>query len=161
MCGHVAHAKCHRDWFCPDINTTNESADEEDHSPILGGGESECPAGCGCRCMDYAEDGFGFVVPPPVPSALTLPPPLLFTRHSFSHGSQRITQMGGPIDEAVTDYAMLSGNLEDDYFGDEAFNEEDEYDEDEAGLLGEGEEKDIPMFDIPNPTVHISEYMGS
>lgn len=31
-CGHVAHAKCHREWF-------------ED------GGEASCPTGCGCICL--------------------------------------------------------------------------------------------------------------
>lgn len=61
-CGHVAHARCHREWF--------SAAAAEDAAPAM------CPAGCGCYCLADGSDGVGASEIPPSPTAGAFPPSL-------------------------------------------------------------------------------------
>lgn len=153
MCGHVAHSKCHRDWFCPDSSSDDESNGDEALY------EKECPAGCGCRCLDYAEDGFGFIVPPPIPPQISLPPPMVISKQSFTLvGNKRISADTG---QGRSGPGSAGGNylgLDEDYFEDEMMDQEDGYDEEDEGILGDGDEEDGTMFELHNPVVHVSEY---
>ena len=152
MCRHVAHAECHRDWFCPDSFSDGDSnADERSR------GEQECPAGCGCHCMDYAEEGFGFVVPQPISPPLNLPPPMVPNKQSFGLGSKKIF----PVDDQGRSGPGSSGgnylHVDDDYFEDEMLGEDDDYEDDEK-LLEDEDEEGGGMFELQNPIVQISEY---
>lgn len=153
VCGHVAHSKCHRDWFCPDKNSIDESDYEGGRSEI------ECPAGCGCRCMDHAEDGFGFTVPPAVPPPpLNLPPPMMLNKQSFNLINKRMSA-GGYQDRSgprTPGGNYLIAGLDEEYFEDDMMDEDDEYDEEDEGMLGDEEEE--PTTLEPNLLVHISEY---
>ena len=144
MCGHVAHSKCHRDWFCPESGSDDESNGDE----VLC--EKECPAGCGCRCMGYAGDGFGFIVPPPMPPPISLPPPMVISKQSFTLVGNKRISVGD--DQGRSGPGNYSG-LDDDYFGDMI----DEYDEEDEGDYGdEDEEGGTP--ELQNPMVNVSEY---
>jgi len=142
MCGHVAHSTCHRDWFCPDSSSDDESNGDEALC------EKECPAGCGCRCMGYAEDGFGFIVPPPMPPPINLPPPMVINKQSFALvGNKRIPagddQGRSGLGNARGNYLVL---------------DEDEYDEEDEGIFEDEDEDDETMLELHNPMVHVSEY---
>ena len=153
MCGHVAHSKCHRDWFCSDSSSDDGSNGDEALC------EKECPAGCGCRCMDYAEDGFGFIVPPPMPPPINLPIPMVLSKQPFTLvGNKRISASD---DQCRSGLGGTGGNylgLDEDYFEDKMMGQEDEYDEEDEGIFGGEEEEDGTMFELHNSMVHISEY---
>lgn len=104
--------------------------------------------------MDYAEDGFGFIVPPPFTPPLNLSSPMQLNKQSFGLGSKRI--MAG--DEhgrgsAGGVFAHLIGSLEDNYFDGEMM-ENDEFEDDDIG----DEDEDSIMFELQNPMVHVSEH---
>ncbi|KAF8453024.1 hypothetical protein BGX38DRAFT_1141833 [Terfezia claveryi] len=153
MCGHVAHSNCHRDWFCPDSNNDDEHNGDEELC------EKECPAGCGCHCMGYAEDGFGFLVAPPMPPPINLPQPMVISKQPFTLvGNKRISASD---DQGRIGSGGAGGNylgLDDDYFEDRMVSQEDEYDEEDEGIFGDEDEEDGTMFELHNPMVHVSEY---
>ncbi|KAF8475755.1 hypothetical protein BDZ91DRAFT_689427 [Kalaharituber pfeilii] len=176
VCGHVAHAKCHRDWFCPSSDSeddeTTKAAEGNEASSVYRG-EQECPAGCGCRCIDYADDGFGFMVPPPVPLGPPVPTPNLLSKQSFGFGKRvpisTITALGGVGEEqgriiagsSGGNYGYLAEEVDEDFFEDE-LGEEEEYDEEDAdGMLGTDDDEDAngaAMFDLQTPVVQVSDY---
>lgn len=183
VCGHVAHAKCHRGWFCPDVSDVSDSDSSQGESNA-GRGERECPAGCGCRCMDYAADGFGFEVPPPTPPP---PPPLsrLVSKPSFGLGSKRISLSslaaavipnsddagrGGSGVNLVGAYGAFPEDLGKEFLDDEILEDDEEYSEDGEAAGNEGEAGDAELairsrylarlYDVPRESPHVSEYSG-
>ncbi|KAI5810000.1 hypothetical protein DFH27DRAFT_508918 [Peziza echinospora] len=187
VCGHVAHAKCHRDWFR----------------------ETECPSGCGCHCMEFSQEGFGFEVPPP-PTLYPTPHGIYSSsgyrisrrnkyslysgkrRHSTTPTAEDLAKgeagLFGIIDEDVDeDYFDDEGDDDDRYYdyddsdGDDdglgengmyAYSDEDDEDGDGAGgggggggppgddgaLVGGG--YSAGAYEHGNYTVHVSEYSG-
>jgi len=108
--------------------------------------------------MGYVEDGFGFIVPPPMPPSTSLSPPMAISKQSFTLvGNKRISTSD---DQGRSGPGSAGGNylvLDEDYFDDDMIDQEGEYEEDQ-GIFGDEDEEDGTMFELHNPMVHVSEY---